>query len=197
MTKVIELNKTVIDSLDLSTSHKYIKWNKNFEYFDLESGKEHYKLINYISSCVSKEYPIIDIGTYFGFSAIAAHFDDNKVITYDICDCIPDDEEMSIKNAENIEIKIMNCVNDMINICKSEFIILDIDPHNGEEERVIMKALSDNGFKGILLLDDIKLNEDMIKFWNEIELRKIDVTSVGHWSGSGIVFYSDEYNIIL
>jgi hypothetical protein len=45
MTKVIELNKTVIDSLDLSTSHKYIKWNKILNILILESGKEHYKLI--------------------------------------------------------------------------------------------------------------------------------------------------------
>jgi predicted O-methyltransferase YrrM len=50
---------------------------QKFEYFDLESGKEHYKLIQ-LYRCVSKEYPTIDIGTYFGFSAIAAHFD--KVI---------------------------------------------------------------------------------------------------------------------
>jgi hypothetical protein len=195
--KIIELSKALIDSNDLSILNKYIEWNKkNFNYFNLETGKEHYKLLSYIASYMNKDLPIIDIGTYFGFSAAALNFYGNKVITYDVCDWIPD-EEISIKKNENIQMKIMNCINDMDDISKSEFIVLDIDPHNGDEEGVIMKALLDNGFKGILLLDDIKLNEDMLKFWNDIELPKIDITSVGHWSGTGIVIYSDAYDVIL
>lgn len=196
MTKIIELSKNIIDSIDLSILDKYIEWNKNSIYFNLEVGKEHYKTMAYIASCLDKEIPVIDIGTYFGFSAAALNFDGNKVITYDVCDWIPDDK-FSIKNNDNIKMKIMNCVNDMEDVCKSEFIVLDIDPHDGDEERVIMKALLDNGFKGILLLDDIKLNEDMLRFWNDIDLRKIDITQVGHWSGTGIVFYSDAYDIKL
>ena len=199
MTKIIELNADLINAIDLSEQKKYIEWNKkNIEYFDLPAGKEHYKLLSYISTCLdsSNAPPLIDIGTYFGFSASALSYNNSKVISYDVCDWIPDNE-FSIKNNDNIETKIMNCVNDMDIIKDAAFIILDIDPHNGEEERVIIKALIDNGFKGFLLLDDIKLNKDMQDFWDEITLPKVDVTSVGHWSGTGIVLFSDMYDIVV
>jgi len=197
MTKIIELNTDLINAIDLSEQKKFIEWNKkNSEYFDLPAGKEHYKLLSYISTCLDSDIPLIDIGTYFGFSAAALSYNSSKVISYDVCDWIPDNE-YSIKNNDSIETKIMNCVNDMDVINKASFIILDIDPHNGEEERVIIKALIDNGFKGFLLLDDIKLNKDMQDFWDEITLPKIDVTSVGHWSGTGIVLFSDMYDIVV
>lgn len=201
MTQIIKLNKKEINEIDLSELNKYIEWNtKNFEYFNLEAGKEHYKIIAYLTGCMNNDKPVCDIGTYFGFSALALAFYSNSVITYDICDWIPDDlpdEKLSIKQNKAIKIKIMNCCNDMEEIVKSNFIVLDIDPHDGLEEIVIIKALQNAGFQGLLLLDDINLNDDMKKFWNSITLPKIDVTDFGHWSGTGIVLFGDLYEIIL
>jgi len=196
MTKIIELNKTQIDAIDLTEIDKYIEWNKkNYDFFKLEAGKEHYKLLSYISTCFNSNDILIDIGTYFGFSALALSYNKGKVITYDVCDWIPDDVH-SIKNNANIELKIMNCINDMDIISKAKFIMIDIDPHNGEEERLIINALKENGFKGILLLNAIKFNNNMVELWNEISLPKEDGTLVGHWSGTGFVIFSDDYEIV-
>lgn len=195
MTITITLDKDTIDEIELTSLIKYTDWNKNTVYFNLEAGKEHYKLIAYLSKFT--ENRIIDIGTYFGFSALAASFYNKQVTTYDVCDWIPDDEsKLTAKNNDNITFKLMDCCNDMEEIVKSDIVILDIDPHSGEQELVIMKALKDVGFQGIVYLDDIHLNEQMNSFWDGIKEKKIDVTSVGHFSGSGIVFYGDKYNII-
>lgn len=43
-------------------------------------------------------------------------------------------------------------------------------------------------FKGILLLDDIHKSKEMKSFWNTFdEENKVDVTAVGHQSGTGLV----------
>ena len=38
----------------------------------------------------------------------------------------------------------------------------------------------------LILLDDIRLWK-MLKIWREISMPKLDLTSFGHWSGTGIV----------
>jgi hypothetical protein len=37
----------------------------------------------------------------------------------------------------------------------------------------------------ILVLDDVRL-WTMLKFWRELALPKLDFTSFGHWSGTGL-----------
>jgi hypothetical protein len=39
------------------------------------------------------------------------------------------------------------------------------------------------------MLDDIHLNDDMKLFWNNITEEKYDLTSIGHWSGTGLVVF--------
>jgi len=196
MTITIDLDKDTIDEIELTSLIKYTEWNKNSMYFNLEAGKEHYKLIAYLSKFTENQ--IIDIGTYFGFSALASSLYNKPVTTYDVCDWFPEDEKIiTARNNKNIIFKLMDCCNDMEEIVKSDIVLLDIDPHSGEQELVIMKALKDVGFQGIIMLDDIHLNEKMDEFWNGIEEKKIDVTSVGHFSGTGIVFYGDKYEIKL
>ena len=40
--------------------------------------------------------------------------------------------------------------------------------------------------------DDIYLNEGMINFWNHVqtEFKTYDLTSIGHFSGTGLIDYS-------
>ena len=49
-----------------------------------------------------------------------------------------------------------------------------------------MEELKKIGYKGLVLLDDIKLNEQMKYFWNDISEEKLDISDYGHWSGTGI-----------
>jgi hypothetical protein len=111
--------------------------------------------------------------------------------------CLPKNE-LSVKNHDRITLKICDCKKEMSTIVKSEFIVLDIDPHDGIEEINILAALSANDFRGIVLLDDIHLNQNMEQFWQNLPMKKIDVTKYGHWSGTGLlIFDSERFNIIL
>jgi hypothetical protein len=66
--------------------------------------------------------------------------------------------------------------------------------------------LKQNDYKGIIIYDDIYLKKghavdgfdtttnDMVEFWNKIPNEyKIDLTHVGHWSGTGLVSFNLHY----
>ena len=56
----------------------------------------------------------------------------------------------------------------------------------------MISKLIEMDFKGILLLDDIHLNPEMQSFWDWIPVgRKVDLTRLGHHSGTGAVLFGD------
>ena len=186
MLTISTISQDLVNTMDLSALESFISTSKNKQYFNMESGKEHYRLIAYLASLLENKR-FVDIGTFHGFSALALSFDkDATVTTYDIIDCIADP---AVKSKENITFKLMDCVNDMDLITQSDFIVLDIDPHDGKEEVRILEALEKKGYKGMVLLDDIHLNAQMDAFWNSITHKKVDLTKYGHWSGTGLVIF--------
>ena len=60
--------------------------------------------------------------------------------------------------------------------------------HNGETEKKILENLQTVSFKKppLIVMDDIRV-WTMLKCWREIPFPKLDLTSFGHWSGTGIV----------
>jgi hypothetical protein len=193
----IHINLDVINAIDLSSVYKYVEsCQANEQFFLLPAGKEHYKLLAYFAKIM--EGPLIDIGTYYGFSAAVLSIDpEKKVITYDIYDWI-NDTEYTIKNRENIELRCMDCLYDIPTLLDANFICLDVSPHNALQEDEIFKALQKYKYKGLLFLDDIHLNNDMHDWWNSITLPKYDLTKYGHFTGSGIVVFDpSKYNIFL
>lgn len=187
--KKIVLNKTEIDSIDLSTLNKYVEWHSNFQYFNLEAGKEHYKLLAYLSKTLECK-KLIDIGTYLGYSAVALSFDDSKHIdSYDIFDWIPtaDENKTTVAARANVKTHVSDYISDLANICKdTDLVMIDID-HSGATEREIMQTLRDCRYTGLVLIDDTKLNAEMIRFFADIPEKKLDISAVGHHSGTGLV----------
>jgi hypothetical protein len=197
MSITIKLNLDIINKIDLSELNMFIKWNTSqLEYFNMDAGKEHYKLLAFLSLFIDKNIDIIDLGTNYGSSALALSYNNNKVITYDIFDNMPNDD-ITIKTKSNITLKIINCNDDIDNILKTDLILLDIDPHDGIQELEFFNKLIDNNYKGLLILDDIFKNKDMESFWNTISLPKIDITKYGHITGTGVVLFNDKYNFVL
>ena len=56
-----------------------------------------------------------------------------------------------------------------------------------------------SGYRGLLLLDDIELNDEMKRWWQEVQdgaavggYRAFRFTPVGHWSGTGLVDFGGE-----
>ena len=161
--------------------------------FNGQPGREHYRLLKKLSDDVhGKE--IFDIGTWMGASALALSFNrENTVHSFDLV------HSFSLPQRPNIQYHLENIVTDTPareqwkeRILASPLIFLDIDPHEGKDEYVFYEWLRDNKFKGMLVCDDIHHFEGMrTNFWSKIpDTYKTDLTSQGHWSGTGLVQFT-------
>jgi hypothetical protein len=184
-TMVLTLDKKKVDAIDLSALKPFVTDDETKQYFDQPTGEEHYRLLGYLSTCFNNT-TLYDIGTCFGGSAVALSYNpSNKIVSYDIVD-----RQHGISHP-NIEFRIGDCLKELTEIIQSPFILLDTY-HDGEFERVFYKALVDAEYKGILLLDDTELNDEMKSFWESIKLTKYSIKYFGHWSGTGIVFFGSQ-----
>lgn len=192
--QVITIDTNVLNEIDMSAMEAYTSWKPSHtKYFTMEAGKEHYRLLTFLASEVSKNEsnkPIIDIGTFLGFSALAlSTIPKSKVVSFDIIDCIPDDVQgLTVKTKENIELRITDCLNEIDTLIDTDLICLDV-AHDTSTEIEVLSALKEHNYKGILFLDDIHLSKEMDDWWNSIDLPKYDVSKYGHWSGSGLVVF--------
>jgi hypothetical protein len=190
MKHTLKLAPYVLDTIDLKDLWKYSNWADNFKFFNLRNGDEHYRLLSYFSWQFPPNTTIIDVGTFLGFSALAlSHNPDVKVISYNIQDDIGT-PVYSVKNKENVELRIKNCIDDLNILLNSPFIMLDT-AHNGDFEQELIQKLIDNKYRGMVLCDDIHLNYEMIQFWNWVPLKKIDLSKYGHWSGTGLIIFDE------
>jgi len=158
---------------------------------------EHYRLLAAIVDVIKPKL-VIEIGTYTGQSAlIMKKFlpSDGRIITYDV---IPwndfsdtglqkfdfDDQfEQRIK-----DLTIKEDRQSEINIFKQADLIFVDAAKDGKMEKIFCNFFDGVQFEKspIVIFDDIKML-NMIKIWNNIEHPKIDLTSFGHWSGTGVV----------
>lgn len=168
-----------INLLDLASK---ITNAESKKYFISDAGIEHYKLLAYISTLYNNTI-LYDVGTYRGCSALALSYNKtNTIKSFDI-----DNFREIDNNLNNIKWYISNFLEQTTEeIHSSPFIMLDID-HTGITEQKILDFLLENKWKGMLLLDDIYLNEHMKNFWKNIKQEKYDLTNIGHFSGTGLV----------
>ena len=179
------INEIEVSSIDLSYNAYQINEEEYRTYYLSEPGQEHYKLLAYYSMQFNNAI-LLDLGTYKGCSALAlSHNPKNQVKSFDIrfglrnLSDYPDNVEFIIGNILDEEYKSL--------ILSSKLIVLDTD-HLGEFEHKFYSHLKSIGYRGTLLLDDIKLNSEMIEFWNSIPDEKHDISNVGHSTGTGLVF---------
>ena len=87
---------------------------------------------------------------------------------------------------ENIDdLETFNLRRDILE--NADLIFID-GPHNGIFEKSIYNKLKSLSFKKevILILDDIKVSS-MVMFWENIKFPKLDISHIGHITGTGIV----------
>ena len=185
-TKIITLDIDTISNIDLSILEKYTEWSSQKQYFLLEPGKELYKFLAYLSNNFQNS-TIINIGTGDGLDALALSYNENnKVITYDYQDIIPNNVE-SIKTKDNIIINVKDFMDDIEILIKSSLILINIHPHDGYEEQVIIDYLLENKYTGLIVLSNTNVTSGMKTLWENIENRKYDITRYGFWGGTGII----------
>lgn len=158
---------------------------------------EHYRLLASFVS-ILKPSVVIEIGTHLGISALAMKKElpvGSKIHTFDICpwsnfpDTVltqSDFDEQLIQNTENLLDPLVFEKYKTI-FEEADLIFLDA-AKDGKMEKIFLKYFSQCNFKKkpILVIDDIRL-WNMLHIWNDISLPKLDITSFGHYTGTGIV----------
>lgn len=157
-------------------------------------GKEHYKLLAYMSTLFDNK-TIIELGTHEGMSSFCLGYNSSNTIhTFDITDkpklCPPQDN--IVYHIENIWDPETREQNKKL-ILESHLIFLDIAPHNGSMEIEFYNWLVENKYQGLLVLDDIWFYKEMRdNCWYKIPVdNRLDITEFGHWAGTGLVFFED------
>ena len=168
----------------------------NWDEFIGPAGKEHYKLLAWIAAQFDGR-DIFDIGTHRGASALAlsSGSSTNNIYSFDL------EHKYPLADIANITYHTDNLMTEegrvagswVGRLLGSACIFLDIDPHEGSQERDFLFWLRASGYKGFIICDDIWYFKGMRdNFWYHFPAaEKVDVTGLGHWSGTGIVRFAD------
>lgn len=141
---------------------------------------------------------VVEIGTFVGLSTIVMKQFlplDGRIITYDITGwrtlespCFVDadfkDGRLEQRIADLSDPVTCAAHRDILEA--ADLLFID-GPHDGETETRMIANFRQIAFRRppLLVFDDIRL-WTMLKFWRELALPKMDVTSFGHWSGTGV-----------
>jgi hypothetical protein len=193
----VKLSNTILDSFELMNEEYLVEP----DFYKNRSGYNEYRLYSYLTTFVNNT-TILDIGTYTGRSAVAlSHNPSNKVISYDIRGCIPSGHKICTK--PNLEFRVKNVIDDLTPefIQNVKIVMIDVD-HFGTNERRILDTLLECGYQGIILFDDIDHPElhmkiPMQEFWESVTQPKLDITKYGHFSGTGLVNLSNDWQFEL
>ena len=177
---------------------KSIRMQDNFEE---GPGGSPYQLYAFLSTLFDDSI-ILDVGSQYGNSALAFSYNEsNHVISYEI-DPWYSNETYHTKTRRDIERDNITWRDidfrddEDIDYEKVKIILIDIDPHGHkiagkEEELRMIEHLLEKGWSGVLIFDDINKGCQMQDFWNELSIpgwTKIDVSELGHSSGTGILY---------
>jgi hypothetical protein len=179
-------------AIDLKPFAKYLV--APFSGYLLEpAGKEHHQLAASLSRQLPKGSVICDVHTFKGTTATAfASNPDVTVHTYDVVDNVKD-QPTSVRDLPNVVPHVGDVASAFTaaGLKDVKLVMIDVDPHDGVQEKAMIQAMLSAGYKGALLLDDIILNKEMKALWDWIpeELVKFDVTAFGHFTGTGIVLF--------
>jgi hypothetical protein len=162
---------------------------------------EHYNLLGGLVHTIQPKV-VVEIGTAEGLSALAMKKylpADGKVVTFDIkpWNTIPDtmfkpedftDGRLEQRLGDLAEPACFEAHRSLFE--QTDFFFIDGPKDNNFEYR-LLDLLKTVQFKTrpILMFDDTRL-WSMLKFWHVLPYPKLDLTSFGHSSGSGIVEFS-------
>jgi predicted O-methyltransferase YrrM len=162
---------------------------------------EHYKLLAALVALL-RPRTIVEIGTATGASALAmksALGEDGRIVTFDVVPWQAVDQAV-LRDEDFADARLEQRLEDLSTpsgwranaelLRTAELIFLDA-LHDGIQERQFLRGFEEVGLAAgpIVVLDDIRLWR-MLSFWHDIERPKLDLTSFGHWSGTGLVDFA-------
>jgi predicted O-methyltransferase YrrM len=181
-------------SVDLHALHDRSSTARH--YLSTFPGEHYHLLASLVGGLLPKR--VTEIGTYTGLSAltilsaleVGAH-----VTTYDV---IPWDrvDGSALRMADFVDGRLEQRIGDLADadfyrqneadLAESDFIFVD-GPKDGRFEPAFLELLlkTPRTKRALLMFDDIRL-WNMLQVWADLDLPKLDLTSFGHWSGTGI-----------
>ena len=159
---------------------------------------EHYRLIAALIEMLQPKR-IVEFGTYTGLSSLSmlsAMPADGRIDTYDVLawnqfpvSPLREDDFKDgriVQHVENLAESEVAEKNRSI-LAEADFLFID-GPKDGVTEPKLFENLKQVGLKdgAIMVIDDI-FNYHLIPTWDAIESPKFNITSLGHWTGTGIV----------
>ena len=151
----------ISDKFKIGETFKFFGYEKNWMLHN-----NYYKYL--ISFCkILQPQRVLELGTQIGSGAAALSVYSRSVVTADV-NIGEISKEIYLSNKISvISLRTpQSCLN--INFSPFELIFIDIG-HDGIYEEQIHKKLLESKYKGIVLWDDILLNNSMKKFWNELD----------------------------
>jgi predicted O-methyltransferase YrrM len=158
---------------------------------------EHYRLL---AACVEHLKPrlVVEIGTFTGLSALAMRSrlpEGGRVVTYDIA---PWTTFLGTAlMAEDLDGRLEQRLGDLSTpdffasqvdtLDAADLVLLD-GPKDGRFEPTFLQRYLPifDGRDTVLVIDDTRFI-NMIQLWRDLPYPKLDVTSFGHWTGTGLV----------
>jgi len=159
---------------------------------------EHYRLLAALVKILQPKR-IVEIGTFRGLSALALKQflpADGQITTFDIVrwDAVRD---TSLRAEDFVGDRLRQEIVDLSEqaafqsylplLQETQLLFID-GPKDGVFERKFLEQLESIHFEKplLLVLDDIRF-WNMLAVWHSIARPKLDLTSFGHWSGTGLV----------
>jgi predicted O-methyltransferase YrrM len=166
---------------------------------------EHYRLLAALVKLLQPER-VLEIGTFRGLSALALKKflpSGGKIVTFDV---VPWESlsDTCLRPQDFADDRLRQQIGDLSDaavfelhrslIQQTELLFVD-GPKDGVFERKLLQQLESVVFHKPLLLviDDIRF-WNMLAIWQDIARPKLDLTSFGHWSGTGLVEWHSRTN---
>ena len=160
---------------------------------------EHYKLLAGFVQYLQPKL-IVEIGTAKGLSALSMKKflpSDSSIVTFDIFSWksypggnFLKDEDFSDKRLTQFtdDLSTKEGLHKHVELLKKADLFFVDAAKDGTQERLFINNFKTLKFENspIFIFDDIRL-WNMLKIWREISMPKLDITSFGHWSGTGLV----------
>lgn len=184
------------DALNIDLSFVSSRIKKGNNYINIFPG-EHYKLL---AAIVEKCQPavVVELGTHLGYSALCmkqfmpagAH-----IYTFDIVPWSQFDD--TILREEDFHSGLTQFTDDLTKwedvekhrsmLEQADIVFMDA-LKDGKQEYLFLENFSRLRFKKkcLFIFDDIRL-WNMLDIWYNLDKPKLDMTSFGHWSGTGLV----------
>jgi predicted O-methyltransferase YrrM len=183
-------------AMDIDLQHLHDRSPTAREYLSNFPG-EHYQLLASLVSCL-KPTRVTEIGTYTGLSALTILTTlgaNAKLTTFDIVPW-PDIAGSALRSEDFADARLEQRIGNLADpefykqnedvLVQSEMIFVD-GPKDGRFEPAFIELLlkTPRTKPALLMFDDIRL-WNMLRVWADLPLPKLDLTSFGHWSGTGI-----------